>query len=280
MEVKGDVPSPTIDEAWEEVLTRWETHIEDVIVRYLDRQRSVIISRLLGVKTRRAVLERGRPLEVKAIVDEIRWRQELTTDLTSAFNTIYQSVGAGVLKQIDPSQQFDPNTSMIVADISSLVRNATATGFFEARITSRLTKERDRIQRKADLEDLAARLTEEYSAGARNFARRLAQSTAPGAVNGASFAAASQSPLTRTKSWVNIGDTKVRTSHGLVDPRPIANDNLFVLGSGSQARFPNDPTLPTKDWINCRCSVVYAVAEVGSDPIDVAGETLAALLGL
>jgi hypothetical protein len=280
LSTKAEIASPTLVEAWEKTLERWETNVEDVIMRYLDRQRKVIIARLLGVKTRKAVLERGRPLEVKAIVDELRWRQELTKDLTSAFRDIYISVGSDVLAQIDPTMGFNPQSMAITADVFSITRNATAVDGFEVRITALLEKHRDRIRKKSDLEDLAARLTEEYSAGARNFARRLSGSTTAGAVNGGSYEGASQSGRVRSKTWVTVGDHKVRNSHKAANGTTIPNDQLFLLGSGSAARFPNDPTLPAKDWINCRCSVVYSVPDAGQDPLAAAGEALANLLGL
>ena len=265
-------------DAWEAVLTRWENYIEDAVMAYLERQRSVIIARLLGVKTRKAVLEKGRPLEAKTVVDEFLWREELRSTLFTTYLEIYATVGADILDKIEPGAIFDAQHPSAVTDVNLLVLHAMETEGFEERIVAKLEKIRDGIRKKSELEELAELLTEEYSAGARNFANRLARSTSAGAVNGASYAGATQSTNTRRKLWIDVSDNKVRGSHKHVSGgEAIPTVDYFTLNSGSIARYPNDPTLPTREWINCRCSVIYVT---GPNPLAEAGEALASLFNL
>jgi hypothetical protein len=274
------VESPALVAEWDRRLLRWEDDVAATVERYLERQRKVVVARLTGAKTRRAVLERGRVLDVKSVVDVVRWRAELKGDLGSVFRRLFEEVGSDVMGRIGGGLKFDVGDLSTVTLIDAVVRKAVATEGFESRIVARLERERDRILRKNDLEELARRLSEEYSVGAKRFARRLASGSVIGSVNAATFEAGRQSGRVREKVWVTMLDPVVRDSHAAAHGQVRESNGLFVLGSGSLARFPNDPALPVEDWINCRCSLAFRVSEVGGDPVGRAGAVLARALGL
>jgi hypothetical protein len=59
--------------------------------------------------------------------------------------------------------------------------------------------------------------------------------------------------LSATKSWVNVGDEKVRETHdGVAD---VAINELFDVGGGMVG--PGDPAGDDSETINCRCHVEY-----------------------
>ena len=275
-----DVPAPTGGvPQWDALLERWEDNTFDVLMRYLDRQKAVIVARLSGAKTRKAVLEKGRPLEVKQVVDVARWRRELEDDLTGAFRAIFLAVAADVMGRLD--ETLDRSDWAITAEVAAMVRVATETEGFEQRIVRRLERARDSIRRQGDLDRLVDELAEEYALGAASFARGVAGSTTVGAVNGATHVAVMQVSGGRpgTKTWMSVGDLKVRLSHIEAHGQEVPAGHTFYVG-GAQARFPGDPALPPEERINCRCTVRYAVREREPDLTEAAGAGLARVLGL
>tara|TARA_R110000851_G_scaffold186256_1_gene335558 strand:- start:1670 stop:2533 length:864 start_codon:yes stop_codon:yes gene_type:complete len=58
-----------------------------------------------------------------------------------------------------------------------------------------------------------------------------------------------------SKSWVTVGDGKVRLSHISADRQTVDIDKSFIIG-GFNMRHPADLTLgaPIKEVVNCRCS--------------------------
>lgn len=58
------------------------------------------------------------------------------------------------------------------------------------------------------------------------------------------------------KQWLSILDSNTRPDHITADGQTVPNDENFIVG-GYECRFPGDLTLPAKECINCRCSVMY-----------------------
>lgn len=65
-------------------------------------------------------------------------------------------------------------------------------------------------------------------------------------------------PRIVTKTWRDIGDTKVRDTHVGADGTTIPENEVFTVGN-SRLRFPGDMLLgaETKEVINCRCFADY-----------------------
>jgi len=266
MAARISIPSP-LEREWERTLDRWALHLEDVTFRFLDRQRKIIVARITGAKTRRAVLERGRKLEVKSIFDEIKFRAELKSDLTAAITVIFETVGAEVLERIgdDDAAEFKV-TPQVETDVADLVDIAAHTQGFEVWIVGALQRAADEgIPTKTELDDLAKKIDNMYKAGARQFGARVGRTATTGAVNGAGHAAATQTKKIRRKGWLTIGDAKVRLTHGNAsDQGFIPRDELFIVG-GFGARYPGDPTLPGAEQVNCRCSMIFEAREVAQE---------------
>lgn len=60
----------------------------------------------------------------------------------------------------------------------------------------------------------------------------------------------------RYKTWVTMGDDRVRITHQMADRQMVRLNDYFVVG-GYHCRFPHDDMLPPEETINCRCHAVY-----------------------
>lgn len=61
-----------------------------------------------------------------------------------------------------------------------------------------------------------------------------------------------------TKTWITIGDDRVRPSHIAVNRTTLEEDGIFNVGQ-SRLRFPGDTSLlaDIRETVNCRCSSQY-----------------------
>lgn len=64
-----------------------------------------------------------------------------------------------------------------------------------------------------------------------------------------------------TKSWVTMGDSKVRSTHRAANNQTVLIDTFFRVGN-SNLNYPADTSTgaPIEETINCRCSAVYNIA--------------------
>lgn len=63
-----------------------------------------------------------------------------------------------------------------------------------------------------------------------------------------------------TKTWLSMGDEKVRSSHQAMDGQTVRVDEDFTLPSGVKTQAPGMSGIAEED-INCRCIVVYNIKE-------------------
>lgn len=65
------------------------------------------------------------------------------------------------------------------------------------------------------------------------------------------------------KTWVNMGDRRVRPTHEAAGGQTVSLQDPFIVG-GSFLMFPGDNSLgaPLEEIINCRCSVVYDIKRI------------------
>lgn len=60
-----------------------------------------------------------------------------------------------------------------------------------------------------------------------------------------------------TKTWVNMGDRRVRVTHMAAGGQQVAAAGFFSVG-GALMRFPRDPAAPAKETARCRCVARYS----------------------
>lgn len=59
------------------------------------------------------------------------------------------------------------------------------------------------------------------------------------------------------KTWMAVADNRTRDSHSEIDGEEVMDDQTFSNG----LRFPGDPTGPSEEIIQCRCTFVHTVVE-------------------
>jgi len=88
---------------------------------------------------------------------------------------------------------------------------------------------------------------------------KYTEATAAGSQRDAVFVNPEAEPIKITKTWVTVGDSRVRPSHVAINGTTLPNDGIFVLNTGSRLRFAGDMLLGAAigDIINCRCTTRY-----------------------
>lgn len=72
-------------------------------------------------------------------------------------------------------------------------------------------------------------------------------------------------PLVAAKTWVSVGDERVRPAHAEADGQTVALDAPFIV-DGEELQTPGDPDGSDGNIINCRCSAAYVL--VPADQLD------------
>jgi len=92
-------------------------------------------------------------------------------------------------------------------------------------------------------------------AGSR--AKTIARTETIGALSAGEFAAAVQSGVMRSKTWVTQDDDRVRASHEQLEGMTLDIGAAFPNG----LRYPHDPLGSAAERVNCRCSLLYSDEE-------------------
>jgi len=96
----------------------------------------------------------------------------------------------------------------------------------------------------------------------RNRGTVVARTETIGAYNGGTDQAflllADEFDLELEKVWLASMDSRTRDSHFAADGQRVPLNGAFTIGAGNwPALYPGDPSLPAKEVIQCRCSVLY-----------------------
>lgn len=114
-------------------------------------------------------------------------------------------------------------------------------------------------RRGESITELAARV--HSSAGlAEPRARVVARTEVIGAANAGAHDEMLSLGLTATKEWLATEDSRTRLDHREVDGEQRPLREAFTVGGWSMQR-PHDPTAPPDQTINCRCTLLYDIAE-------------------
>ena len=84
---------------------------------------------------------------------------------------------------------------------------------------------------------------------------RIARTEVHSASGYGQWAAATQSGVVRTHTWLNSMDDRVRESHQFSQTVPI--DEPYSLPSGASMMFPGDPAGGPEEVIQCRCTEIF-----------------------
>lgn len=89
-----------------------------------------------------------------------------------------------------------------------------------------------------------------------NRSMTIARTESGAAANWASHAEAEATGYVKTKEWLTNKDGRERDTHAEADGQIVPIDDQFVVGS-ARLGYPNDPSGPAEEIINCRCTMLY-----------------------
>ena len=67
------------------------------------------------------------------------------------------------------------------------------------------------------------------------------------------------------REWITSADERVRHSHRFMNHQIRLEGQAFESGNNVPLMFPNDPSAPPEESINCRCSVLRNIDFVAAD---------------
>jgi uncharacterized protein with gpF-like domain len=88
----------------------------------------------------------------------------------------------------------------------------------------------------------------------------IARTETHGAAQYGALGSARESGLALRKGWVTTEDERTRPEHEEANGQTVDLDAYFTL-AGFSCQHPGDPSLPVNHSANCRCGVVFVVAE-------------------
>jgi HK97 family phage portal protein len=114
------------------------------------------------------------------------------------------------------------------------------------------------LQQGMSTEQIAKVITDTtFGAITQARAKTIARTEVVGAKNSGQYAAAVQSGVMRSKTWITNIDGRERESHNELNNTTIPIGSAFPNG----LRYPGDPMGTADEVINCRCSLEYSDTE-------------------
>lgn len=94
----------------------------------------------------------------------------------------------------------------------------------------------------------------------RGRAERVARTEVVGASNAGALEQMEVAELEATKEWLATNDQRTRVTHRDVDGQVVDLNENFIVGGFPMSR-PGDPIAPVQELVNCRCTMVFDVAD-------------------
>lgn len=243
---------------WERTLLANEGRVEGLVRAYLDRRKRRVVERVAGASSRRAV-ERGGRVDLAAAVSDVNDVEQLRSDVR------------GVLAEmiVDSSRRADPalesvplDDAELAAELDLLVQLVIdAARSVDDRIVTAVTKRAGLTETKASITDFAARvgrLYDEFAVGAASRAAGrvgAAASNAGAWLAGRRAAGGATGATLASRTWVTVGDDRVRDTHRAAEGQQRGEFEPFVVG-GERLRYPGDPRGSPAVTFNCRCTLL------------------------
>jgi hypothetical protein len=246
---------------------RWERLVTDELLRLFDRQEGVVLARLQGTKARKHTRHweppSDRPLEVKAIIDPVRWIKDAAGSLAPLVTRLFTGVYGRVASQLDGPPAEDDRLADAISTRLDLIAQGVATAVEEVEAY---------VQREEDagtaMPAIVSGVRELYAGRKPVWAERIATVNVVGGINQAALFAAFDAGSS-AKQWLSRRDSRVRDTHVKADGQVRLLDEPFRLGgfdghARSLLMFPGDPTAPLDEVINCRCTLLFSPPKRGT----------------
>jgi len=116
------------------------------------------------------------------------------------------------------------------------------------------------VQDGDGIETIARTVSEQMEGINRQRARVIARTEIITASNRGSLHGAKRTTEGLVKEWLDSNDSRVRRTHQAADGQQVDMDGSFNV-NGSPAQYPGDPSLPARERIQCRCTIVYELKD-------------------
>lgn len=258
---------------------KWTEQLYGVWVRFLKRERGVVVAKLGGSKAREGTKfwsaetpgKLARPItatgvmEVKAFdpkkwIDKTRWLGELGDDTKDVLRRFF-----------------------VAYFVRSGMEDKAATDLAEALTNERVGDVKDWHEGYLDrLGELAAAASEKEGSTiqdvvaaveiafdqAQSHAEAVAMSQMVGSANQAQLEAINALGMKGKKVWFSAMDHRVRDSHRAAHGDKRDFDKAFSVGKAKAAmQYPGDRAAPIGEWINCRCVLLFYPVTDGGEPL-------------
>lgn len=196
---------------------------------------------------------------------EAAWQQELLTTVDPAIARLYEEGAADARDLLEELAEEVP--------VGFVDQRTLAAEVYLSQADNRLRGVGTELWRRTRLElntglaagesidDLAKRVRGVLAATDVR-AKTIARTEVIGATNAGSLAqmqaAGDAAPVAKT--WLATKDSRTRLSHRAADGQTVALDESFTVG-GSRLRHPGDPAGAAEEVINCRCTLLYELAD-------------------
>lgn len=252
-----------------ERLERWETLLEDLLVKHFERQEEVVVARLRGTKVRRGTRHwtptppavETKALSVDQVLQPDRWRTEIEADTTRLVTRIFRGAATEAAEDLSADAPDVLDSPDVQAYVTAAVQRLM--GVTEARAAEVAKVITDLDADGADLDTIVQAVKGTYDQRLI-WSATTARTETTGTVNAASLYAAMQAGLA-LKQWLSSHDDRVRHTHttfGGGDGQVALIGLPFVIG-GFPLMYPGDPAGPPQQVINCRCSLLFPKGEEG-----------------
>lgn len=253
-------------------IERWEVALGDQLLALFDRQEGVVLARLQGTKSRRGTRHWTPPgakaIDPRYVLDPARWLLEAVNAARDLIARLFGDVIGRVWRGLGAPPVPMPADEVVAAQVEARLEQVAVGVNTASEII------RDVIARGEDeglpLDRIAEDVRKTYAEQRQGWVSRIVTTNVVGAMNEASVMAAG-SAGSRTKQWLAAHDMRVRPTHVQADGQVVPLGDRFELGGfdshpASTLGYPGDPSGPAHEVINCRCTLLFPMPELGERP--------------
>ncbi len=240
---------------------RWELIVERALQRFFERQQRVVTEKVKGAKMRRQYEAAQRwvkknpgveppdsvkfKIDPEQIYDEKVWDDQINQDVDPILVGVMEEFGTDVSSDFDPrspeSQKYRDRQITRLKKINDTTKERIANVLAAA------------VALNYSLDEIEEDLNPIFDDAIDNRAKRIATTEVVAAAGAAIKLAAKKG---QTKTWVTMGDDRVRDTHQEVEGETRGIDEPFSIGGGMQ--FPGDPKGPGEETVGCRCTLLIS----------------------
>lgn len=244
----------TAADAWAVLLDRYEDPVRKVFERLFERQARVVAEKLRSRKSKARHAEKA--LTEDDLFDRQMWDRQLDEDIAPVQTEMMLDIGTAAAAAWDAAFLLDPNVGGQLA-----ARRALLAGVNETTAAAIGTAIRDGIAAAETVDQIATRIAAVFVQASDERALTIARTEVNWTANAAQMAAARQSGVVRTKTWLAVGDSRTREAHATASGQTVALDMPFDV-AGELIDHPGEGS--PANSVHCRCTVIYGT-DLGGD---------------